>query len=146
MNLTRCYPRSVHEKLAGIVQLARTLDKARAYNAGLLGEYHYDCPMDQELFNFLGTDHVQFARKAAELEDAEMERWVHDMFLSRKNPREIRAWNDSWAAHGPEPGSDGERHFLDLRGRIAPQRTDVTSWADLLDLEEGRIVHNRRAA
>lgn len=146
MNLTRSYPRSVHEPLAGIVQLARTLDKARAYNEGTLGEYHYNCPMDQALFNFLGTDHVEFARRAAELSDPEVERWVHEMFLSKKTSTQIREWNDSWPKHGPDKGSESEKFFLELRDRLAPTRIDVTAWADLLDLDEGRTVPNRRAA
>ncbi|MBI3607736.1 MAG: DUF5069 domain-containing protein [Nitrospirae bacterium] len=30
------------------------------------------------------------------------------------------------------------RHVLEVRDRVAPHRTDVTTWVDLLDLEEGR--------
>jgi hypothetical protein len=129
-----------------MVQLARTLDKARAYNAGTLGEYHYNCPMDQELFRFLGTDQAEFARRAQDISDAEIERWVQDSFLSKKTQREIEEWNASWVNHGPDPGSESERHFLGMRDTIAPVRTDVHSWADLLDLDEGRVVPQRRAA
>jgi hypothetical protein len=34
-------------------------------------------------------------------------------------------------------------HFNELRAKIAPSRTDVTSWPDLLDLDEGRTVPHR---
>ena len=145
MDLTKSHPRSVHDRLAGIVQLARTADKARAYNEGKLGEYHYNCPMDQALFEFLATDHVEFARHV-DSNDRELERWLKERFLSKKSAGEIREWNDSWSGHGPDPGSDSERYFVALRNRIAPKRTDVTAWADLLDLEEGRNVPNRKAA
>jgi hypothetical protein len=47
---------------------------------------------------------------------------------------------------GPAAGSDGEKYFLELRGQIAPDRTDVTAWADLLDLDEKRNVPQRVAA
>jgi hypothetical protein len=102
--------------------------------------------MDQELFRFLGTDQAEFARRAQDISDAEIERWVQDSFLSKKTQREIEEWNASWVNHGPDPGSESERHFLGMRDTIAPVRTDVHSWADLLDLDEGRVVPQRRAA
>ena len=56
MDLTKAPPRSVRETMLGIVQLARTIDKAKAVVQGRFGEYRYDCPMDRGLFNFLGMD------------------------------------------------------------------------------------------
>ena len=54
MDLTTSYPRSVKEKIAGVVMIARTTDKAKAKAHGNIGEYHYNCPMDQAVFGFLG--------------------------------------------------------------------------------------------
>jgi hypothetical protein len=34
-------------------------------------------------------------------------------------------------------------HFQELRSKVARGRTDVVSWSDLLDLEEGRTVPQR---
>jgi hypothetical protein len=34
-------------------------------------------------------------------------------------------------------------YFLKLRNEAAPDRTDVTTWADLLDLDEKRTVPKR---
>ncbi len=48
--------------------------------------------------------------------------------------------------YSPEPGSDGEKYFLELRGEVAPDRTDVTAWPDLLDLDEKRAVPKRAVA
>jgi hypothetical protein len=39
--------------MLGIVQLARATDKAKAVAHGRIGEYRYDCPMDQGLFDTL---------------------------------------------------------------------------------------------
>jgi len=50
------FPSSVHEKYLGIVQLARTIDKAKMVANGTIGEYHYDCSMDQALFTEFGID------------------------------------------------------------------------------------------
>ncbi len=46
--------------MLGIVQLARTIDKAKAVAQGRFGEYRYDCPMDRGLFDFLGMDSQEF--------------------------------------------------------------------------------------
>jgi hypothetical protein len=147
MDLTKTYPRSVREKFAGVVQLGRTADKARAFLAGTVGEYHYNCPMDRAVFEFLGiSDHEAFARKAAQLSDSDLEKWVSDQYVSKKTRAEIDQWNAEWLRHGPEPGSDGEAYFIDLRNQVAPHRTDVTSWPDILDLDEKRDVPQRVAA
>jgi hypothetical protein len=147
MDLTKTYPRSVHERVAGVVQLGRTIDKARASVAGTIGEYHYNCPMDQAVFRFLGIDDPEaFARLATQTTDAALEEQIERRYVSKKSPAEIERWNQEWLEHRPDPGSDSERYFLDVRGRIAPGRPDVRTWADLLDLEEGRSVPRRSAA
>jgi len=147
MDLTKNYPRSVHDKFAGIVQLGRTVDKSRAYTTKTLGEYHYNCGMDQAVFGFLGvTDHDAFAAEVAKRDDAGVERWVRETYLSRKSPDEIAAWNKDWTSHEPEKGSDSYNYFIQLREKLAPDRTDVTTWPDLLDLDEHRQVPVRTPA
>src|SRR5450755_2666134 len=71
MDLTKTVPRSPKQKMLGLVSLARTIDKARAYNEGKLGEYDYDCPHDKPLFEFLGTDGATFAAKVKDLKTEE---------------------------------------------------------------------------
>lgn len=145
MDLTKSFPRSPKEKLAGVVMLKRTIDKARAFNAGTLGEYHYDCPLDKEVFEFLHVDHAEFAQKAARLEDAQLEEWIRTTFISKKTPAEIEKFNVEFLADAPTPGSESEEHFLAVRNRIDPSRTDIVAWVDLLDLEEGRAPRPVRA-
>ena len=147
MDLTKHYPRSVHERFAGIVQIGRTVDKARAYKAGTVGEYHYNCGMDRAAFEFLGIDdHEAFADTVSRLDDAAVERWLREKYISKKSQAEIDRFNTEWPAHAPEHGTDGERYFLELREQLAPGRDDVTTWADLLDLDEHRDVPRRAAA
>lgn len=138
MDLTKNFPRSPKQKMAGIVMLPRTIDKARAFNAGTLGEYYYDCPLDKEVFNFLGADEAEFAKKAGELNDAQLEEWVRATFLTKKTPAEITQFNEEFLADAPAPNSESEERFLKTRNRLDPSRTDVVTWPDLLDLEEGR--------
>ena len=139
MDLTKNFPRSPRDKMAGVVMLPRTTDKARAFNAGTLGEYHYDCPLDEEVFNFLGIDQAEYAQKAQELSDSQLEQWIHNAFVSKKTSAEIDRFNAEFLADAPAPGSDSEQRFMKLRNKIDPSRTDIVTWVELLDLEEGRI-------
>ena len=117
----------------------RATDKARAFNAGKLGEYDYDCPHDKPLFAFLGTNGKAFARKVTELEsDAAIEDWVRAEFLADKTPAAIEAFNEERRSWRPDDHSQG--YFDKLKAQVAPNRPDVTTWFDLLDLDEGRPV------
>lgn len=138
MDLTKSFPRSPKQKMAGIVMLARTADKARASNAATLGEYRYDCPLDQEVFQFLSLDPKEFAKKADELNESQLEEWVRSRFLTSKTPDEINKFNEEFLADAPAPNSESEEYFLKTRNKIDPSRTDVVTWPGLLDLEEGR--------
>jgi hypothetical protein len=146
MDLTTSYPRSTFAKVAGVVMIARTIDKAKAKAHGNIGEYHYNCPMDAGVFGFLGIDHEKFLDVVANAKsDRDIETYVKS-FAEKKTPQEIEEFNAGFVQHAPEPGSDGEKYFLELRASVAPDRTDVTTWADLLDLDEKRSVPHRTLA
>jgi len=141
MDLTKEYPRSVRSELHGVVQLGRAIDKGKALAHGNVGEYHYNCSMDQAVFAFLGIDHEQLLdviKKAQN--DAEIEAYVKP-FVAAKSPGEIEAWNQDWLTRVPT--GDSLKYFLELRSQVAPARSDVTSWPDLLDLDEKRPVPTR---
>src|SRR5437660_12131757 len=53
-DLTKEPPRSPKTRLGGYVILSRTIDKCRALLWGNIGEYHFDCPLDNMLFGFKG--------------------------------------------------------------------------------------------
>ncbi len=146
MDLTTSYPRSVHEKIAGVVMLARTFDKARAKAHDTIGEYHYDCPMDKGVFGFLDVDAAAFLQAAtAAQNDGDIERFVRP-YVERKGAAAVEQFNAGFLQSAPQPGSEGETYFHELRSSIAPDRTDVITWADLLDLDEKRSVPRRAAA
>ena len=145
MDLIKNFPRSPKEKMAGVVMLPRTIDKARALHAEKLGEYKYDCPLDKELFGFLGADADEFAKKANELDDRQLEHWVREHFLADRTPADIERFNTEFLADAPAPGSESEQRFVSLRNRIDASRSDVVTWPDLLDLEEGRMPRPVRA-
>jgi hypothetical protein len=144
MDLTKSSPRSVGETMLGIVQLARATDKAKALAHGTIGEYKYDCSMDRGLFDYLGMDskaYLQVVRDAKN--DTEIETYANT-YVSKKDSRSIENFNKKWLSSVPT--GESLTHFEELRGKIAPSRTDVVSWSDLLDLEEGRTVPHRAPA
>jgi hypothetical protein len=146
MDLTKTYPASVREKMHGIVQLKRTIDKGQALAKGTIGEYNYDCPMDKHLFEFLGLDGESLLDV---IKTADSDEEISDFvaaYVHAKTDEEIEAFNRDWLTHGPDPGTPAEGYFLKLRNDVAPDRTDVTNWPDLLDLDEKRPVPHRVTA
>jgi hypothetical protein len=145
-DLTTSYPRSVRDEYLGVVQLGRAVDKGIALANGLNGEYNFDCPMDKGVFEFLGVDGdalLDVIKNANS--ESEIEAYLKP-FVAKKSAQEIAAFNADFVSHGPQPGSDAEKYFLNLRNDVAPDRTDVTTWPDLLDLDEKRDVPRRDLA
>lgn len=144
LDLSTTYPRSVHDKMLGLVQIGRTIDKGKALAHGNIGDYHYNCPMDQAVFQFLGIDHEQLLEVIKNAKsDGEIESYVKP-FIDKKSSEEIERWNHEWVTR--KPVGESLEYFTQFRNSIAPDRTDVTSWADLLDLDEKRTVPNRQTA
>jgi len=144
VDLSKTYPRSPRAKLAGLVMLARTTDKARASNAGTPGEYHFGCGMDRHVLGFLGSEPAEFAKAVAQLgTEDRIASWAQAR-LSGKSAADIDRFNADFAQDGPTPGSDSEEFHHGERERLG--RPDITTWFDLLDLDEGREVPRRVAA
>ena len=138
MDLHSEYPRSVRVKLGGYVHLARMIDKCRAKLAGTLGEYIFPCPMDQRLLDFAKISGDDFLRTV----NAKTDQDILDWFQSTAKPHAkevIDEWNAMFLTRGPDTDEKRE-YFQKIRDGIDPTRTDVTTWADLLDLEEHRQV------
>jgi len=133
-------PRSVHERFCGVVMLARVVDKAHAAAAGMLGEYLYDGPMDKAVLAFLEIDALELLRAAGEsADDGDIETFVRP-YVARKTPAEVETWNAGFIGYVPKEGSDSRRRLVEMRDRLAPGREDVLTWADVLDLDDGREV------
>ena len=144
MDLNKTAPRSSSETMLGIVQLARTTDKAKALAHNTIGEYKYDSPMDQGLFEYLNMDPKAFLTVVKDAKnDSEIEAYAKT-FVARKDPRSIEAFNKKFVS--AIPTGESLKHFEDLRSKVAPSRNDIVSWSDLIDLEEGRTVPDRGMA
>lgn len=144
MDLRTRPPRSVRERMAGYVHLARMLDKCRAVLAGTQGDYIYPCPMDQRLLEFAGISAEQFTEAVRQRPDEEVAQWFRATAAPHSDA-EIEAWNRMMLTRGPDT-EEKRQYFNQVRDALDPSRTDITSWADLLDLEERRPVPARSAA
>jgi hypothetical protein len=142
MDLRTGFPRSMRVKMEGYVHLARMIDKCRAVLAGTEGEYIYPCPMDDRLMEFAGIASKEFtAIVKANSSDEGVAQW----FKKASTPHqqvEQNEWNEMMLSRGPST-PDKQKYFNKLRDAVDPSRTDLTSWADLQDLEEGRVVPRR---
>lgn len=142
MDLRNSFPRSMRHELGGYVHLARMIDKCRAVLSGTQGEYIYPCPLDERLLEFAGIASADFTEAVKAHPD---DRGVVDWFLRTARPHgeaERAAWNEALLRRGPSSPESAER-FKQSRDAIDPTRADLTAWADLQDLEEGRPVPRR---
>ena len=137
MDLSRAYPRSPKKKIAGLVQLARMIDKAKAYKENQMADYDYPCPLDKIILNFLRIDSEDFANKAMDGGDDAISAWAEEALKSKKLA-DFEFINDQILERRPD-SEDRLRYFAETRDRIDPSRTDVKTWVDLLALEEGRL-------
>ncbi|HSL03997.1 MAG TPA: DUF5069 domain-containing protein [Nitrospiraceae bacterium] len=139
MDLRNHFPRSMRVKMEGYVHLARMIDKCRAALAGTEGEYIYPCPMDDRLMEFAGITADQFtaAVKANSSDDA-VAKWFTRTAKAHP-PAELETWNRMMLNRGPSTPKK-QKYFNKLRDAVDPSRTDLTAWANLQDLEEGRHV------
>jgi uncharacterized protein DUF5069 len=142
MDLRSSFPRSMRSKMEGYVHLARMIDKCRAVSVGTEGEYIYPCPMDDRLMEFAGITANQFtAAVKANPSDVAVAKWFAQTAKAHTSA-ELEAWNRMMLSRGPSTAKKQE-YFNKLRDAVDPSRTDLTSWADLQDLEEGRTVPKR---
>src|SRR5881398_4124618 len=93
-DLSREAPRSPHIRIGGYAILGRTLYKCRALVAGNVGEYHFDCPLDNMLFGFKGVKGDDFKAQIENgASDQQMAEWL-DQSGEKRTLDEIKRWSD----------------------------------------------------
>jgi hypothetical protein len=112
------------------------LDKGRATIAGKNGEYHYNCPMDQRLLEFLGIEADALKEQlAAGKGDAEILEWIQSNAKHKRTEAEIASW--SMLAELRVPADvESREYFHELHRKLAPKREDIATWFDLLDVDD----------
>src|SRR5687768_15696305 len=135
-DLTQHPPRSARVRLGGYATLPRMLDKGRATLSKKNGEYHYACPMDQRLLDFLGLDPDALHKELASGKgDGEILDWIASNRKREHSAVEIT----SWSAHQEQrvPTDPETRAFFnELHSKSAPKREDIGTWFDLLDVDD----------
>jgi hypothetical protein len=134
-DLTQRPPRSTRIRLGGYALLPRMLDKGRAEIAGKSGEYHFNCPLDQRILSYLGIEAEALkAELAAGKGDGEILEWIKKNQTNKQTLAEIEAWSD--AASKRVPDGESLEFFNQIRQAAAPHRTDIQTWAELLDVDD----------
>ena len=136
-DLTQRAPRSPRCRLGGYALLPRLLDKCRAALAGTIGEYHTNCPLDQQFLEFAGIDYAALKAELAHgRTDGEMLAWITAKSLARRSAPEIEIWSAHQDRRLPDsdPGTTG--YFAAALAGLTKTRTDIHTWTDLLDLDD----------
>ena len=136
MDLTQRPPRSPRCRIGGYALLPRLLDKCRAELAGKGGEYHYNCPLDQQFMEFAGIDAEELKAEVAKGKgDGEILAWIKDHSKLQHTPVEIAQWT-AWREQAAPTDTESRAFFNGLHEKAAPAREDIATWPDLLDLDD----------
>lgn len=133
-DLTKFPPRSARVRLGGYVILPRCLDKGRAALAGKNGEYHYACPLDHQFLDYVGVDPDEL-KKELNKSDSEVLDWINKHAKHHHTVPEILAWSH-WQEHRAPDNPDSREFFNDLHKKGAPNRQDIATWFDALDMDD----------
>jgi len=134
-DLTKEPPRSPRIRLGGYVILARTTDKCRAFLAGNIGEYHFDCPLDNMLFGFKGVTGADFKAKVESgATDADLAAWIDSNGIP-KTPAEIKEWSDGMEATNPYNNPERREWFAEQTKALGldPAKTTLFDWLEADD-------------
>jgi hypothetical protein len=135
-DLTRHPPRSPRSRLGGFAHLPRLIDKARAVAAGKAGDFHYNCPIDQQFFAFTGIDHEAFMVEVkAGKADGELLAFAMANLKPARSPSQIASWTHFMEQITPSD-PDTRAYFNDVHRKNAPHRKDISTWWDWLELDD----------
>ena len=135
-DLTQHPPRSPRVRLGGYCILPRLLDKGRASVIGTSGDYHYNCPLDQRFFAFTGVTAAAVKKLlAAGKGDGEILAWIEKHSTKKPSSADIVAWSAFQEVRGPAD-VESRDYFNKLHKMAGPHREDITTWFDLLDLDD----------
>jgi hypothetical protein len=142
LDLTKTYPRSAYATVGGYVLAGRCLDKCRADIDGTIGEYHYDCPLDNMFLGFAGIKGPDLkAFVATGADDAAVGKWIEEH--ATKRPKlEVIKWNNSLRYKRISELPDGLQEFFEgyipenVPAELIPK---IKYFFDIYDAEEKRL-------
>ena len=142
-DLTKQAPSSPRERIGGFAIAKRTVDKCRASLTEKLGEYHYDCPLDNVLFRFKGINGKQFkaAVQAAKTYE-EVGSWLQANG-TKKTPAEIKAWSEEVEADSPMKNPAKRADFIENCTEVGlkPEKSTTFDWLEADDRASFQPAH-----
>lgn len=117
-DLTQEPPSSPRVRVGGYAILARMADKGRADLVGKIGDYHFDCPLDNMLLGFKGV-------KGSEVKpliesgstDEEIAAWL-DTHGTPKTAEEVKAWSDGVESVRPYDSEEKREWFVGVCNEV----------------------------
>jgi hypothetical protein len=143
-DLTKESPRSPRIRVGGYAILGRTLDKCRALVGGNIGEYHFDCPLDNTLFGFKGVKGADFKAQIENgASDQQMVEWLNRNG-EKKTADQIKRWADQVTANNPNNDPEQREWFVEQVKPLGldPKTTTLFDWLETDD----RVSHAKKAA
>ncbi len=134
-DLSKQAPRSPRVRVGGYVILGRTTDKCRALLFGELGDYHFDCPLDNVLFGFKGITGDQFKDQVANgLGDDDLAAWLNSNGVP-KTAAEIKEFSDSLEKVSLMNDPDKRDYFIGECAKLGldPNTTTLFTWLETDD-------------
>ena len=134
-DLTKEAPRSPRTRIGGYVILGRTIDKCRALVGGNIGEYHFDCPLDNMLFGFKGVKGDDFKAQIENgASDQEMAEWLNQ-HGEKKTVDEIKRWADETEADSPYDNPEKRDWFIEQTKPLGldPAKVTLFDWLEVDD-------------
>jgi len=137
--------RSPHVKTGGIVYFARMLDKIRLHAAGNLPSDYLENlgkGFDERIIDFLRLKYSMLVERMKQGgTDEEILAWAYQ-YGRKPSEEEIEVWNDFMSKRGwNDPMSP--RLAMRLKEGGFEDRTDIQTFFDFIDLDEGRDPVNR---
>jgi hypothetical protein len=137
-DLTKQAPPSPKQQVGGYVILARTYEKCRALLGGNIGEYHFDCPLDNFLFGWKGVTGDDFkaeVARGASVED--MAKWL-DTHGEAKSPEEVQQWSQQMMEARPGQNPEKREWFAE---QVKPfgMDPDTTTLFDWLERDDATV-------
>ena len=136
MDLRRQPPRRPSNAgVAGIIGLARMIDKARGHNAETIGEFKYgdDSGLDVEVLEFINMNAAEFAEAVDELDDEVL--GVLALERAQKGQAEIDTFNEEHLTREPQDELH-ERLLVERIAKYAPERTDIKTVFASIELDD----------
>ena len=139
-DLSKQAPHSPRDPISGFAIASRAVDKCRASLAGKLGEYHYDGPLDNLLFNFKGITGEQFKTAVqASTNYEDVGTWLQANGTA-KTPAEIKTWSDEMEAGSLMKIPEKRAYFIESCSALGlnPQMNSTFDWLEADDRETFR--------